>query len=963
MGSFLSIILAYVLGGLTFLPLLVLLTFCHAYYMLPVVDPEVEQKESRNNTLAEPGDNQPDLSNLPVELQKPDREKDAAAGYFAISREFVPGGVNGKPPERLTPAGEVVAVESPSVYQSMYRSIFERGKPQGPSFDATPGISKATKKSRNVFYVVLRLGHLMLYDNADQIEVRYVISLGLYDVDVYGGGEEILEGELWVRRNCIRLRKRETDYTLRDSKPYYFFSDNCSEKEDFYHALIQNQHRSSTNPKPPILPLRFESEHMVKLVQQLHGSEELMQTRWFNALLGRLFLSLYKTSEMHSLIHSKITKKLTRIQKPSFIEQVKVGKIDMGTSAPLFTNPKLRELTLDGELIVEMDVRYSGGFRLEIATSVLIDLGKRFNVRRIDILLAGICKSLEGHLLIKVKPPPCNRIWISFETMPKVDMSIEPIVSSRQITYGLILRTIESKIREVIGETLVLPNWDDIPFSRTEGQAVRGGLWEHHGSNYRPPDDATAPSEDQLEEKEAKLEPSDVPKSQSTPSLIRRRPVGTTSDKNNPTRGAADSAETSGRASPASKSKPKTIRSSSFASTSPPVVSMSPTHASAFRNETPNSLGDAASTMKSLSSRSSSTSSTPPAEPQALDISAEVDEAYEAKEGEEHDMFDMEMPVDETPRPSNEAQRSLREGKKSSISVEGFGSSHLEENEKKRRNLVSGAQVATAAARKWGLDLVAKRASVPGSSDSIAELSAAASGQGQPIGRGQPLPPPGQPLPGPPNAFRKSWTTALGSIGRKKVPSNVSSLAGLTENAREAALKAAKGAVETTPPLPPRPSTENAASTPSTPSLAHSRKGSIQQSRRASTRSSRASVESGVSDDVLVIKAPETEDDVRIADDGSEERNALGIVEDVPRDEEADETPKKAMREAAAADVEGEDGHEDNDEEEENAMAGSEATLPARTDEASMSGENIKETSETKKIDKESLELLESLVH
>merc|ERR1711981_662252 len=114
-------------------------------------------------------------------------------------------------------------------------------------------------------------------------------------------------------------------------------------------------------------------------------------------------------------------KKLTRIQTPSFIEEIKVGRIDMGNAAPLFTNPKLRELTLDGELVLEMDVRYSGNFRLEIAAQVLIDLGKRFTVRRIDVLLSGLLKSLEGHLLIKVKPPPCNRLWISFESMPKLD--------------------------------------------------------------------------------------------------------------------------------------------------------------------------------------------------------------------------------------------------------------------------------------------------------------------------------------------------------------------------------------------------------------------------------------------------------------------------------------------------------------------------------------------------------------
>lgn len=80
-------------------------------------------------------------------------EADVFAGYFAVCREYVPGGVNGKPPERTTPAGAVVATESPSIYQSMYSNIFNRNKTMSPSLDAP---NTKTKKARNVFYVVLR---------------------------------------------------------------------------------------------------------------------------------------------------------------------------------------------------------------------------------------------------------------------------------------------------------------------------------------------------------------------------------------------------------------------------------------------------------------------------------------------------------------------------------------------------------------------------------------------------------------------------------------------------------------------------------------------------------------------------------------------------------------------------------------------------------------------------------------
>ena len=44
----------------------------------------------------------------------------------------------------------------------------------------------------------------MLYDNDDQLDVRHVISLARYEVDIYAGGEKIPEGELWIKRNCMQ---------------------------------------------------------------------------------------------------------------------------------------------------------------------------------------------------------------------------------------------------------------------------------------------------------------------------------------------------------------------------------------------------------------------------------------------------------------------------------------------------------------------------------------------------------------------------------------------------------------------------------------------------------------------------------------------------------------------------------------------------------------------------------------
>lgn len=299
----------------------------------------------------------------------------------------------------------------------------------------------------------------MLYDDVEQLEVRYVISLEHHDVSVYNGTAEVIpEKELWVKRNAIRLTRRPiSDGIGALSLPFYLFSENMSEKEDFYFALLKNLEKNPGPGEAPPSPQHFDVKNIVALVQKLHSSEEHLQTRWLNGLMGRLFLAMYKRPEMEAFVRTRLTNKISRVKKPNFITKLALQRIVTGESAPYITNPRLKDLTVNGDCMVEADIQYNGKFRIEIAATARIDLGKRFGAKEVELVLAVLCNKIEGHVLIKIKPPPSNRLWFTFETMPKIDMTIEPIVSSRQITYSIILRAIESRIREVIAESLVLP--------------------------------------------------------------------------------------------------------------------------------------------------------------------------------------------------------------------------------------------------------------------------------------------------------------------------------------------------------------------------------------------------------------------------------------------------------------------------------------------------------------------------
>ena len=767
---FLLIICIYILGGLTFIPLAVGLVLLHAHLTFPHHVELGSSVDALRHSSDDDKNIQSDSAGLSKKLQR-DREKDAAEGYFAVCREYVPGGINGKPPVRTTPAGQVIAEESPSVYQSMYRSLFDRR--QVPSMDAgkVEG-GKPAKRARNIFYVVLRHGHLILYDDSEQVEVRHVISLAHHNVSVYGGGNEIPEGELWIKRNAIRLsRKDVTSDGSSSTLPFFLFSDNCSDKEDFYFALLQSQENNAENVYSLPLVEHFELKHVISLVQRLHSSEEQLQTRWINTLIGRLFLAVYKTEAAEDFVRMKITKKIARVKKPAFLSGIILQKISLGEAAPFITNPRLKDLTVEGDCCVEADIKYDGNFRIEVAATARIDLGTRFKAREVNLVLAVVVKKLQGHLFIKFKPPPSNRVWLTFETMPLLEMSIEPIVSSRQITYGIILRAIESRIREVLAETIVLPHWDDSPFLSTTKHRFRGGIWVNDLRSSRTSSNTAIP--DEVPQEEVETTPSTF-ESHVVPGISNEKPMSTIALSENERAGLvkkrehksthslvdrSDAAASSGVQR--SNGMPKAFRSRSFASAANPVTSTDNVNIEVAHQNggNPKLPKDAASLMTQISTRSQPNS--------PLDTPSDSINPNSVSSTEQNKPSDFSLPVakgdsllqdvglsqgvtlnaGELSRPASAASL----GSKSTRSQMEHGTQQLTKlqsmartltpSEKKQQNIMSAAN----AAKNWGWNTISRK----GKTASNSNLPAGAGTPDHPIGRGRPLPPPGQPLPRP----------------------------------------------------------------------------------------------------------------------------------------------------------------------------------------------------------------------
>jgi hypothetical protein len=629
----------------------------------------------------------------------------------------------------------------------------------------------------------------MLFDDEEQLEVRHVISLAHHRIGIYSGGDITPEGELFIKRNAISLTRKldEPEQHTSDnqaSRPFYLFSENCSAKEDFYFAMLKNQQHTFGFEDVAPLPKQFELKSIISLVQKLHSSEDQVHSRWINALIGRVFLGVYKTRDLETFINDKITKKISRVKRPSFLTNIKIQQIDTGDAAPYLSNLKLRDLNVEGECVVETDLKYTGSFRIEVAATARIDLGARFKVREVNLILAVVLRRLEGHALFKIKPPPSNRIWVSFQTMPKMEMTIEPIVSSRQITYTVITRQIENRIKEVFAETLVQPFWDDIPFFNTEHKQWRGGIFEGDDAVKSP----AIPAEQFPQVGDAEI-----------PDLLDsgvNHSDGNQPIEKSPTMSAMDSLEPApspleskldkadsllpslGSSTSVDITIPTAVHSPrSFKTSTEPIVGTETTHADIFKPSTspPDYAMNHIAALRSrsqdasplpisrklsqstITSRRSSSSSKDFHGNHGTDSDVDPKVLLQLPQqnislppgtvgGSEPDLSRTSTSNSVKPQTGSFSRGLFQKRDPSSMTTGSIESDTIAQ----KRNTLAAVTNAAAQARQWGWNAIQRQREAMRNNEKTAPVDLS-----QPMGRGQPLPPPGTPLPMPTNGGTK----------------------------------------------------------------------------------------------------------------------------------------------------------------------------------------------------------------
>ncbi|GAA5810255.1 hypothetical protein MFLAVUS_003675 [Mucor flavus] len=353
---------------------------------------------------------------------------------------------------------------------------------------------QGSKRQKEHVYAELKCGALFIYET-DQLneDCKIIIPIHNYNVSIYPENHQ--DHDIFGRSIALKLTpKKEIEDTTSsnmeillkggDASSPYLTSNNelfisCArpvDKEDWYFGLLAATNMMSESPSHVEMMdiTHFDLSAMQTLISTVQQDAEYREVQWLNAILGRLFLGMYKTEEMRDYFQEKISKKTQKIKRPSFLGEISVQSVDIGNSIPFVTQPKLLSLTPEGDLMAEATVHYAGGLQVVIQTDFNWNYSSLMKPIRVPLVLSVTLKKLSGKLLLKVKPPPSNRYWIAFYEMPVMDWEITPIVSDKQIRLSMVTNAIQSKIREFILENVVLPNMDDFPFCPSSG---KGGIF------------------------------------------------------------------------------------------------------------------------------------------------------------------------------------------------------------------------------------------------------------------------------------------------------------------------------------------------------------------------------------------------------------------------------------------------------------------------------------------------------
>lgn len=298
MASLKTLLIIYIFGGLTFIPLLVVGLVALVWYTSPVV-PNASTDNTKTGQDGGKPEAQLDDATAEVKRQHKTSSRVYRSGWVTVRRTYEPTADVGNDAGYMT------------MMATSYRSFVDSR-------------SKDPRKSRprDKYYAVLKDTVLFLYEDEQENDCFAAIKLPLHEVVIYP--EDLIEGELFMKKNAICLKpilkagedgiEEVPSLILRPNPvstngsgnapalessaslsrlPWFIFPSINHDKEDWYHSLVSASKLPLASEVDADASL-FDSDDMGNLVDAIDDQPDPIPTRWLNAMIGRLFFSVYR---------------------------------------------------------------------------------------------------------------------------------------------------------------------------------------------------------------------------------------------------------------------------------------------------------------------------------------------------------------------------------------------------------------------------------------------------------------------------------------------------------------------------------------------------------------------------------------------------------------------------------------------------------------------------------------------
>lgn len=83
-------------------------------------------------------------------------------------------------------------------------------------------------------------------------------------------------------------------------------------------------------------------------------------------------------------------------------------------------------------------------------------------VSNMEIRFMVSVSGIEGCLSVNIPPPPSDRLWYGFKTVPKIALTVKPALGERAVNIVYVTKWIETKLLREFEKLVVLPNMDDL---------------------------------------------------------------------------------------------------------------------------------------------------------------------------------------------------------------------------------------------------------------------------------------------------------------------------------------------------------------------------------------------------------------------------------------------------------------------------------------------------------------------